>query len=119
MTSANSKYSGSVGAAKWLVSNDGIRGLYHGVVPTLYREGFGCALYFGAYESLKRHYYPLSEDGKREDPSLRFSILAGAVAGASYWGSMFPFDVIKTQMQTDNMGQRRGMLSMARLIFVQ
>ena len=48
--------------------------------------------------------YPIKPDGSREKPPLWFIMPFGAFSGALMWLSCFPFDVIKTEMQVDNLG---------------
>lgn len=89
----------------------GIRGIFRGFVPTAIREtGFGA--YFGVYEAvlmcfsqpssspenspLKPGAESSMSDARRSYPVL----IAGALAGVMSWIVTFPFDVIKTRVQS-------------------
>ena len=93
----------------------GIRGLFRGLVPTAIREtGFGA--YFGVYEGtlmlvshLSSRTHALEDDPA--EPSLENAVskephpywallLAGGLAGPASWIVTFPFDVIKTRVQS-------------------
>ena len=70
-----------------------MRYLFHGVTPTIMRDSFGLGLFFAVFE--KVHYELL----KNNFDYLPSSFMAGSLAGISWWGSTYPFDVVKTMMQ--------------------
>lgn len=91
-----------------------MRGLFRGFVPTAIREtGYGA--YFGVYEgtlaalsamSARRGGHDVDESRSSEGvvskerhgyPAL---LLAGGLAGVASWVVTFPFDVIKTRVQS-------------------
>ena len=97
----------------------GIRGLFRGITATAIREtGYGA--YFGAYEGLLMLFSsrgsPFSndiDDGPIDHTSLNSEaasskkhhsypalLLAGGLAGVASWVVTFPFDVIKTRVQS-------------------
>ncbi|KAG0474499.1 hypothetical protein HPP92_014185 [Vanilla planifolia] len=94
------KYGGPMDVAKQVLrSEGGLRGLFKGLVPTLAREVPGNAAMFGVYEALKQYFA-----GGRDASGLgRGSlVVAGGVAGASFWLSVYPTDVIKSVIQVDD-----------------
>lgn len=58
-----------------LVQQNGVKGLWKGVMPTLFRDVPFSAIYWSQYEALKRLYGP-------GVPSFSFSFLAGFISGA-------------------------------------
>ncbi|KZT20993.1 mitochondrial carrier [Neolentinus lepideus HHB14362 ss-1] len=89
-----------------IVRKHGLRGLYRGITATAIRDcGYGA--YFFGYEATCRYFsHPKSttvpSTGKPEVPSLTWPVLllAGAVAGIAGWIATFPFDVVKTRVQS-------------------
>ncbi|RWV79624.1 hypothetical protein GW17_00059209 [Ensete ventricosum] len=84
--------------AKHVVREAGFRGLCKGLVPTLAREAPGNAAMFGVYEALKQ-YFAGGQDtsGLGRGPL----IVAGGLAGASFWLFVYPIDVVKSVIQVD------------------
>ncbi|CAN6300046.1 unnamed protein product [Urochloa humidicola] len=96
------KYGGPMDVARHVLrSEGGTRGLFKGLVPTLAREVPGNAVMFGMYEATKR---AVAAAGGQDTSELgRGSmILAGGLAGASFWCSVYPADVIKSVLQVDD-----------------
>ncbi|EPS62807.1 hypothetical protein M569_11981, partial [Genlisea aurea] len=93
------KYGGPIDVARHVFrSEGGARGLFKGVGPTLAREVPGNAVMFGVYEGVKQY---LSGGG--EDALGRGSLMvAGGVAGASFWLGVYPTDVVKSVIQVDD-----------------
>ncbi|XP_018324006.1 solute carrier family 25 member 40 isoform X2 [Agrilus planipennis] len=84
-----------------LIKQDGITGLWRGILPTLLRDVPFSALYWTQYETLKKFYGP-------GVPSFSFSFMAGALAGAVASVITLPFDVVKTHQQIAIGGQLYG-----------
>ncbi|KAL1938184.1 hypothetical protein VTO73DRAFT_11828 [Trametes versicolor] len=83
----------------------GLRGFYRGIGATALRDvGYGA--YFAAYEATLRYWprpHSASADAggsKLENHSLAALLTAGGTAGVAGWIVTFPFDVVKTRMQT-------------------
>lgn len=58
-----------------------------GFSATLLRESIGTSIYFGSYNYLKKDYN---------------AFVSGSIAGASSWLLTYPFDVIKSRLQSGN-----------------
>ncbi|EOA13775.1 hypothetical protein CARUB_v10026869mg [Capsella rubella] len=94
------KYGGPMDVARHVLrSEGGARGLFKGLVPTFAREIPGNATMFAAYEGFKRFLAGGSDTSSLGQGSL---IMAGGVAGASFWGIVYPTDVVKSVLQVDD-----------------
>ncbi|KAL0463406.1 UNVERIFIED_CONTAM: Mitochondrial carnitine/acylcarnitine carrier-like protein [Sesamum latifolium] len=94
------KYGGPMDVARHVLQSEGgARGLFKGLVPTLAREVPGNAAMFGVYEALKQYLAGGQDTSSLGRGSL---ILAGGLAGASFWVSVYPTDVIKSVLQIDD-----------------
>ncbi|KAM0474643.1 hypothetical protein ACHAPX_007587 [Trichoderma viride] len=87
---------------KQILRTDGVKGLYHGGVVTALRDSIGYGFYFWTYE-LAHRYWPAAAtagdaaSGRRETSKV---LLCGGIAGIATWASVFPLDVIKSRLQT-------------------
>lgn len=104
---------GNMEMVREVIATRGWRGLYLGMVPTLWRDVPGYAVFFASYEFLKRSFAALpflraapgAAEGADDDPhgagglSPVAVILAGGVAGMAYHTATYPFDVVKTRIQ--------------------
>uniref|UniRef100_A0A0E0IWV4 Mitochondrial carnitine/acylcarnitine carrier-like protein n=1 Tax=Oryza nivara TaxID=4536 RepID=A0A0E0IWV4_ORYNI len=94
------KYGGPVDVAKQVLrSEGGVGGLFKGLGPTLAREVPGNALMFGVYEAIKQYLAGGQDTSSLGRGSL---VVAGGLAGASFWGSVYPTDVVKSVIQVDD-----------------
>lgn len=94
------KYGGPMDVARHVLrSEGGARGLFKGLFPTFAREVPGNATMFAAYEAFKRFLAGGSDTSSLGQGSL---IMAGGVAGASFWGIVYPTDVVKSVLQVDD-----------------
>lgn len=86
--------------ARRIWREEGIRGFYFGGLVTVLRDSIGYGFYFWSYE-LATNMWPSLEGGnstlKSEAPKV---LICGGLAGVATWASVFPLDVIKTQVQT-------------------
>lgn len=94
------KYSGPMDVARHVLrSEGGTRGLFKGLFPTMAREVPGNAAMFGVYEAVKQYIAGGQDTSGLGRGSL---ILAGGVAGATFWMSVYPTDVVKSVIQVDD-----------------
>ena len=94
------KYGGPINVAKQVLKSEGgTRGLFKGLFPTLAREVPGNAVMFGVYEATKQVLARGQDTSQLGRGSL---ILAGGLAGASFWGSVYPTDVVKSVIHVDD-----------------
>lgn len=93
------KYDGSLDVAKHIFRCEGgWLGFFKGLTPTLLREVFGNAAYFGAYQGTKQ----LISGGQFSKLGMGPQLVAGGVAGAMFWLFVYPADVIKSMIQVDD-----------------
>ncbi|KAF0852454.1 mitochondrial solute carrier family 25 (mitochondrial folate transporter) member 32 [Andalucia godoyi] len=85
----NHRYSGMTHAFKTIVREEGVAGLYRGIVPALFLVSHG-SLQFMAYDELKRLF----------DADSHLSYFAAGVASKTFAMVItYPFQVVKTRLQ--------------------
>ncbi|ETO22745.1 hypothetical protein RFI_14450 [Reticulomyxa filosa] len=99
--------------------------LFHGLVPTLYREIPGTAIFFVSYQSSLNWLNSfIVDDGNNDNNNnnkrvkgreLMNSLISGGVAGIAFWSTIYPFDTIKTQQQLHPHLSSQSMFSLMRL----
>ncbi|KAI9654849.1 MAG: hypothetical protein M1831_005218 [Alyxoria varia] len=106
-------YAGPLSCIRTLVSRSGVaRGLYRGQIATVWREAQAYGCWFLTYEWLmnsdvarRRARLGEGQPGtQRSDVEAWKLALYGGVAGEMLWLSSYPFDVVKSKMQTDGLG---------------
>ncbi|TID13958.1 mitochondrial carrier [Venturia nashicola] len=99
-------YSGPLDCVRKLSTDAGVgKGLYRGTAVTLLREAQAYGVWFLSYEFL------MNADAKRNKierkeistPKVAFY---GGLAGEMLWLGSYPFDVVKSKMQTDGFGSK-------------
>jgi solute carrier family 25 carnitine/acylcarnitine transporter 20/29 len=107
-------YSGVFDAARKIIVNHGLRGMYQGWPATILRNAPGCANSLMVYEMCMRTWggapspesqaaaaaAGLSTEVIKEAP-LAVSAAAGAAAGLGFWAFTYPLEMIKTRLQAD------------------
>ena len=76
-------------------------GFMRGLTPTMLREGHGCGTYFLVYEAMVAN--EINKGFKRTEVPAWKLCLFGALSGTTLWMMVYPLDVIKSVMQTDNL----------------
>lgn len=98
-------YAGPLDCVRVLSRQGGgvLRGLYRGEAVTVWREAAAYGVWFLSFE------YMMTADAVRnrvrrdEIPSYKVA-LYGGLAGEALWLASYPFDVVKSKMQTDGFG---------------
>lgn len=94
------KYGGPMDVTKQVLKLEGgVKGLFKGLVPTMAREIPGNAAMFGAYQWIKQYLAGGQDTSSLGRGSL---IVAGGIAGATFWFSVYPTDVVKSVIQVDD-----------------
>lgn len=92
--------SGGVFPSMWRISKEeGLRTLWRGLGPTLFRDVPFSGLYWYSYENIKKRLL----DGSLADTQNVFmiSFASGALSGSLAASLTVPFDVVKTRMQVE------------------
>lgn len=95
------QFTGAFDVVKHLYKEGGLKSVFRGSVATLARDGPGSALYFAAYEYIKRR-APKDAEGNASFGSILF---AGGMAGIAMWVPVFPIDTIKSNLQSSDKAQ--------------
>ncbi|KAF1956557.1 mitochondrial carnitine/acylcarnitine carrier protein [Byssothecium circinans] len=105
-------YNGPIDCIKKLSAHEGLlRGPYRGTAVTFLREAQAYGVWFTAFE------YMMNKDAernniKRAEISTLKVALYGGLAGEALWLSSYPFDVVKSKMQSDGFGADQKYKSM-------
>jgi len=112
--SNHGKYSGAIDAARSILRQHGLRTLYRGFTVTALREVQAYGTWFLAFEYLINT--QIRPGVRREDIPAWKLMACGALAGQALWISSYPLDVVKSQVQSDQIvgGRYRGALDAAR-----
>lgn len=108
---ANRLYSGPIDCVRKLSAHQGILGVYRGTAVTFLREAQAYGVWFTTFEYLMNS--DATRNGtRREDISTLKVAAYGGLAGEMLWISSYPFDVIKSKMQSDTFGEKQKYKSM-------
>ena len=97
-------YSGPLDCVRKIGAHEGVaRGLYRGEAVTVLREAQAYGVWFLTFE------YLMNADArrnriKREEIATPKIALYGGLAGEALWIASYPFDVVKSKMQSDGFG---------------
>ena len=104
---------GPIELTKSIIKQHGLfRGLYRGMGVTLWRETPAFGMYFATYDAIKERVEKVLDDSNASHPipshahAWAASALAGGLSGAWTWVIIYPFDVIKTSIQTSALERR-------------
>jgi solute carrier family 25 carnitine/acylcarnitine transporter 20/29 len=104
-------YKGPVDCTQQIIKSHGVfRGLYRGWTVTAWREVPAFGLYFTSYDFLKEHITAAlhKRQGQGWDQPWIASGLSGGVSGCITWLAVYPFDFIKSRIQTAPLDCNRG-----------
>lgn len=94
------------GGLSKILREEGVRGLYRGLTPTLFALLPNWAVYFTTYERLKTAVAARVKPEWSSSPAVHMAAAAGA--GAATMLITNPIWVIKTRLQTQNLGIKMG-----------
>ncbi|KAI0531702.1 mitochondrial carrier domain-containing protein [Xylaria digitata] len=105
-------YNGPLDCVRKLTSQGGgIRGVYRGEAVTIIREAQAYGMWFLAFEWMMNADAARNGIARSEVPAYKVA-LYGGLAGEALWLGSYPFDVIKSKMQTDGFGENMRYKSM-------
>jgi solute carrier family 25 carnitine/acylcarnitine transporter 20/29 len=105
-------YSGPVDCVRKLSADKGIlQGLYRGEAVTILREGQAYGMWFLAFEYLMRSDATRNRIERNDIPTWKVAAYGG-LAGEALWIGSYPFDVVKSKMQSDGFGDNMRYKSM-------
>ncbi|XP_072993960.1 nicotinamide adenine dinucleotide transporter 2, mitochondrial-like [Typha latifolia] len=90
-----------VSSLQQIVKNEGLRGLYRGLTPTIVALLPNWAVYFTVYNQLK--FFLRSHDDGDDQLSIGANVIAASAAGAATAITTNPIWVVKTRLQTQGM----------------
>ncbi|KAF9872803.1 hypothetical protein CkaCkLH20_09666 [Colletotrichum karsti] len=98
-------YSGPLDCVRKLSTQGGgvFRGLYRGEAVTVLREAQAYGVWFLAFEWMMNADAARNGVDRKEIPSYKVAWYGG-LAGEALWLGSYPFDVVKSKMQTDGFG---------------
>ncbi|KAK8007383.1 hypothetical protein PG989_001373 [Apiospora arundinis] len=98
-------YSGPIDCVRKLSAHQGILGgLYRGEAVTLMREAQAYGMWFMSFEWMMNSHAARNNIDRKEVPAYMVAWYGG-LAGEALWLGSYPFDVIKSKMQTDGFGK--------------
>lgn len=109
---AGKLYNGPLDCVRKLSAHNGVlSGLYRGTAVTFLREAQAYGVWFLTFEYLMNADAERNKIARSEIATPKIA-LYGGLAGEMLWISSYPFDVIKSKMQTDGFGAEQKYKSM-------
>lgn len=105
-------YNGPLDCIRKISAHEGVfKGLYRGEAVTILREAQAYGVWFLTFE------YLMNADArrnkiKRDEVSTPKVALYGGLAGEALWIASYPFDVVKSKMQSDGFGAEQRFKTM-------
>lgn len=105
-------YTGPWDCIRKLSQQGGVmRGLYRGQAVTVLREAQAYGVWFLTFEYLMNLDARVNKVDRRDISSLKVA-LYGGIAGEVLWIASYPFDVVKSKMQSDGFGSTQRFTTM-------
>ena len=109
---ANRLYSGPIDCMRKLSAHEGVlAGLYRGEAVTILREAVAYGTWFMTFEYLMNADVKRNNIERNEISQVKVATYGG-LAGEALWLSSYPFDVVKSKMQSDGFGPDKRYQSM-------
>ncbi|KAF2199758.1 mitochondrial carrier [Delitschia confertaspora ATCC 74209] len=105
-------YNGPIDCIRKLSAHEGVfKGVYRGSAVTLLREAQAYGCWFLAFEYLMNADAARNKTARSDIPTWKIAFYGG-LAGEALWIASYPFDVVKSKMQTDGFGREQRYRSM-------
>jgi solute carrier family 25 carnitine/acylcarnitine transporter 20/29 len=115
-------YSGPLDCVRKLSAHEGVlKGLYRGEAVTILREAQAYGVWFLSFEYMMNADAARNSIDRKQIPSYKIAFYGG-LAGEALWLASYPFDVVKSKMQSDGFGKEqkfRGMNDCFRKTFAK
>ncbi|CAG8972617.1 hypothetical protein HYALB_00005386 [Hymenoscyphus albidus] len=99
-------YSGPLDCVRKLSAHGGVlMGLYRGEAVTILREAQAYGMWFMSFEYMMNSDAARNSIVRSEIPTWKVAFYGG-LAGEALWLGSYPFDVVKSKMQTDEFGEK-------------
>ncbi|KAG4437011.1 mitochondrial carrier domain-containing protein [Leptodontidium sp. 2 PMI_412] len=100
-------YNGPLDCVRKLSAHEGVlKGLYRGEAVTVLREAQAYGVWFLAFEYMMNADALRNKIDRKEIPSYKIAFYGG-LAGEALWLASYPFDVVKSKMQSDGFGEKQ------------
>ncbi|KAL3426343.1 carrier protein ymc1 [Phlyctema vagabunda] len=100
-------YDGPLDCVRKLSAHEGVlKGLYRGEAVTILREAQAYGVWFLAFEYMMNADAARNKIARKEMPSWKIAFYGG-LAGEALWLGSYPFDVVKSKMQSDGFGEKQ------------
>ena len=99
-STAGKKYTGPIHCLLSILKDRGPKGLFAGLTPLLMRDVPFNTLFFGTYRTYCAGFKYMNGRQDQSELSAVEVFLAGGFAGMTAWSIVFPFDIVKSRMQT-------------------
>ncbi|RNF09579.1 mitochondrial carrier protein [Trypanosoma rangeli] len=96
---ATKKFTGATSCIRYIFVREGSLGFFAGYVPTMLSRLVGLPFYFSGYQLVKQQ-IDNSAFGATTGGRNFGVVISGCVAGVVFWLSNYPFDYMKTQLQS-------------------
>lgn len=98
-------YTGPIDCVRKLSAHEGVlKGVYRGTAVTWLREAQAYGVWFTSFEWMMNADARRNGVERREVPTWKVAFYGG-LAGEALWLSSYPFDVVKSKMQSDGFGK--------------
>lgn len=105
-------YSGPLDCVRKLAAHEGVlRGLYRGQAVTVLREAQAYGMWFLTFEYLMNADAARNRIARKDIATWKIAFYGG-LAGEALWLASYPFDVVKSKMQSDGFGAEQRYKSM-------
>lgn len=102
---SRSYYHGIGHALRTIVQDEGARGLYRGLGPTLLQVAPSLAINYAAYETMRSAWLATTD---RSTPTVGMSLACGSAAGLVSSTATFPLDLVRRRLQLEGQGGMNG-----------
>lgn len=106
-------YTGTLHAIQTVLADEGVEGLYSGIMGSLLGVASTNFAYFFWYSTVRQLYFDKVQKSMK-NPSTAVELSLGAIAGALAQLFTIPIAVITTRQQTQPRGEGKGMLATAK-----